>query len=581
VAARQQVAAILDQLEKSGDFAKAHEDLSALFDQAIGYSLAKDVDLIRDIDFALRMVGQLEKAPDSRRVELLKFLRANDNAARALVFLIHPRQDPKTIYELFDRLREKRGKELDKFATLTAAISVVHDRPLKQRVNENTAEAPDPIAIFDYYRQNEARMYFGIRAVPAELLIFVVDTKAQIREMEWALEKYARDDKVGARFFDIKYDYTHVRNGTPKQVTLSGFNLPNIHRLGGICADQAYFAAGVGKAIGVPAVYTWGASGEVAHAWVGFLEATAQRGWWNFDIGRYEAYKGVRGIVFDPQLRENIPDSFVSLLAEMIGTKPGDRHNAVALADAVVRLMKEGKAFNPVAPNGVNGTLAKPRKADLNAQLELLELAVRANPADRNCWLPIAELAKNGKLSLDLKKKWAGVIERLCGQKYPDFALALLAPMVMTVEDPREQNNLWNSAFAMFQNRMDLAAAVRMQQAAMWEKHNDVDKAGQCYEDVIQRYANAGPFVIEALKKAEKALRDSKRSREIPVLYEQTWLKTERPKERAAPYASQSNWFRIGEMFATKLEEAGEAQKADAVREMLGSVAPVARERRP
>lgn len=579
---REQIKTTLDNLQSSGDFPAAEKQLLSLLDQTIAWSLPKEIDLIRDADFALRLIRQLQSVPNKdRRLELLTFLRANDNLARTLVFLINPNQDPSTVYSLLDRLRQKRADQLDKFASLTAAICVVHDRPLERQINENEVRAPDALAIFDFYSRNESRMFFGLKGVPAELLIFVVDTTAQIDEMNWALDNYARDPKVGARFFDIKYDYEHYRRGTPKRITVEGFNLPNLQRFGGVCADQAYFAMSVGKSIGVPTAYAHGAAANVSHAWIGFLQATNREGWWNFDVGRYEAYRGLRGIVLDPQLRERIPDSFVSLLAEMIGTKPADRHTTVALTDAASRLMDgESSGFDPAPPTISTGILARPRKADLVSELDLLELAVKQNPADRWCWLHIRELAKSGRLSLDQKKKWSEVLQRLCGGKYPDFTVALLTPMIQTVDDVKEQNKLWNAAFEMFKSRSDLAATIRMSQAAMWEKHNDVNAAGRCYEDVIERYANSGPFVISALEKAEKALRDSNRANMIPLLYEQTWMKINRPKEMAAPFMTQSNWFRVGDLFASKLDEIGETRKADAVRDMIGSEPPVVERKR-
>src|SRR4051812_16289769 len=66
-ATRQQIAAILDELQQSSDYAAAHKSLAALFDQSIAYSLAKDVDVLRDVDFALRMVAQLETLAAAKR----------------------------------------------------------------------------------------------------------------------------------------------------------------------------------------------------------------------------------------------------------------------------------------------------------------------------------------------------------------------------------------------------------------------------------------------------------------------------------------------------------------------------------
>ncbi|MCY2951150.1 MAG: hypothetical protein NTU53_04130 [Planctomycetota bacterium] len=575
---------VLDQLQSDGDFGKTRRALGDLFDQVIAIGPAKDLDAFREAAFALRLVSQLERTSATGRTELLKYLRENANLARTLAFLIQPKDKPAEVYALLDRLRRERGRVLDAYATLTAAICVVHDHPLDRRVNENAAKADDPLKIFDYYCRNEGRMFFKIKPVPAELLIYVVDTTASIEEMEWALERYAGDPKVGGRFFDIKYDHEHVRRGTPKQVTREGFNLPNILQFGGVCADQAYFASSVGKAIGVPTALASGSAGEMGHAWVGFFQATGRQGWWNFDIGRYAAYRGIRGVVIDPQLREGIPDSYVALLAEMIGSNPESRHAAVALTDAAMRLIeleRSGKALGaPITDERIAGTvLAKPRKAEAAAELELLEAAVKQCPGNRSCWFVVRDLAKGGKLSLDQKRRWAAALEQMCGTKYPDFAVAVLTPMIQTVEEVAEQEKLWNEAFNRFSGRADLAAALRMSQAAMWESKGQTERAGICYMDVIERYANAGPFVIEALQKAEKALVTVGRRDRVVSLYEQTWGRIDRPRDLFfGTFVTQSNWYRVGQMFATKLEETGAGQQAAVVRAELegrtGVVAP-------
>ena len=581
---KSRVATTLDGLQADGDFAKASEDLTQLFDQVIACAPVKekDLDAWRDVAYALRLVNQLEQAPAASRLDLLKYLRANDNLARSLTMLVGRKERPIDVYRMLDRLRQERGEQLDKFANLAAALCVVHDRPFERRINENQAKAPDPVALFDYYVRNERLMNFGVRPVPAELLIYVVDTTASVEEMTWALQKHAGNAKVGNLFFTIKYDYEHFRRGTAKKVTVAGFNLPNILQHGGVCADQAYYAMSVGKAIGVPTAYAVGASGDVGHAWVGYLQAQGRSGWWNFDEGRYEAYRGVRGIVRDPQLREAVPDAYVSLLAELIGTKPENRQAATALTDAVARLTeleKDGKALEPapldeaiastLAPVPVNRNAPAPkpaqRKADVATQLELLEIAVKQSPGDRHCWFAVRDLAEAGKLSLAQKRYWSDLLQRQCGTKYPDFTLALLTPMVKTIEDPKEQNKLWNAAFTMFAGRSDLAASVRMAQAEMWEKHEQPDSAGQCYMDVIERFANAGPFVLEALAKAEETLVRTNRADRVPVLYQQTWSKIQQPKDMAGPFATQSNWFRVGSRYAKKLEEAGNTQQAAAV----------------
>jgi len=571
-----QLAATLDALSSGGDYDAAETSANQLFDLTAALAPDSALDAFRDADFLRRLVTQLEKVAPQRRANILKYLRANETLARTLVFLIHDDHEKKAdVYACLARLIDQRPELLDQYANLTAAICVVHDRPLKRQINENHAKAPDALEIFDYYVKNEPKMFFGIRNVPAELLVHVVDTTASIDEMNWALSKYAGDKAVGKRFFDIKYDMDNFRNGTPKKITTEGFTLPNILQYGGVCADQAYFASGVGKAIGVPTAYAVGNSAETGHAWVGFLEAQGNRGWWNFNTGRYESYQGVKGTVTDPQTRQQIPDSYVSLQAKMIGSKPADRQAAVALTDAAHRLIaweKDTPKAAPALPDAISPSTALrvPRKADTAAALVLIELALRQNAGYAPAWFTIRDLAEAQKLKLPDKKRWAGVLQKLGAQRYPDFTLAILAPMIETVANTKEQDQLWESAFAMVQHRFDLAASVRMHQAALWESAAEPTKAGRCYMDVIDRYANAGPFVIEALKKAAALLRGSGHPDKVLQLYDQTFSRITRPEDMAPDAMKQSNWYRVGQLYLKELESAGQQAKADAIRSEMG-----------
>src|SRR4051812_11496617 len=92
---REEIKKALDELQSSADFAKAEAELQQIFDQTIAYSLAKDADVIRDADYALRLVHQVQSIVDKdRRLELFKFLRGNESLSRTLTFLIIPKQDP-------------------------------------------------------------------------------------------------------------------------------------------------------------------------------------------------------------------------------------------------------------------------------------------------------------------------------------------------------------------------------------------------------------------------------------------------------------------------------------------------------
>jgi len=575
--------AILDELTASGDFRQAMAKLDVLFDQVTAAATDKNFDAFRDAAFARRLVHQLSAAPADKQIELLHYLRKHDKLARTMAFMVEfpePVRDTErrsqsiaSPYTVLLQLREKFPDQLDAYANLTAAICVVHNRPFTRRVNENVTTAPPPVDLFEYYTTHEKHMLFGIKNVPPELLIYVVDSTASIEEMTWALKKYAGDQAIGRQYNAVAYDREHFRRGTPKKLTGHPYTLPNILKHGGLCADQAFFAISIGKSIGVPTAYTVGTSATVGHAWVGYLQNRGGEGVWNFDEGRYSAYRGVRGNVIDPQTRQVVPDSFVSLLAELIGTQAkrlssDERHNAIALTDAAVRIGElAGGSFQP-PPFEPKPFDARPilRVVGTDAALELLKAAVMQNKGYPRAWYAAWDMARSGRLNMTQKKEWRDAALSVCGKKYPDFALLMLEPIIASVEDANTQNQWWDVAFTMFQGRHDLCAAIRMYQAQLWENQKQPAKAGQCYEDVINRYTNAGPFVISALLGAEQLLQD--KPDKALLLYEQTYAKVRKPRENA--FLEQSNWFRIGQMYMTKLRESGKTREADVIAGQLG-----------
>ena len=572
---------ILDELQTGNNWKQAARSAEDLFDIAAIYASEDRPDGLREADLNLRLVTQLAHAPEDCRIDLLKLLRASPNLTAGLVYMMRPDESRPDVFALLNRLRKQRPAQVEAFASLTASIALVHAKPFDLDINDNKAKAIDPLDLFDFYVRNEGRMMFGIRNVPPELLVYVVDDTGSIDDMNWALAKYQGTRDVGRLFFNIQYDVNSFFQGTTKQVSLRGYTLPNILRYGGVCADQAYFSTQVGKSIGVPTAYTFGESSEAAHAWVGFLQSSPRGIVWNFDSGRYDAYRGVRGNVLEPVSRKYIPDTFLSLTAEMIGTTPAARQNAAALSDAARRLMsmEKDRLPAPEAPPEIAAETIRrqPRSADAETELTLLQAALRQSVGCADAWFAVRELALADELSPADKGKWADLMIGFGAKKYPDFTLSVLAPMVETVPNPVQQDVVWNKLFAIFQSRVDLAAEVRMEEAAMWDKQGQEDKADICYRDVINRFANAGPFIIGALLEEEKVYVKAKRPDLILPLYDQAFKKIQQPDNRALQFMVESNWYRVGRMYSDKLREAGQTANAARIEHLLADAAPAAR----
>ena len=556
----------------TGDLATAIAQADAAFDLITRYGTARDIDAFREAAYARRLVHQMADAPDDTRGDLLTYLQAHPALSHTLAFTVGPKDYVPGVYDLLDRLRRERPKQLDRLPDLAVALCVVRDKPLRRHMNENTVGGADPVAVFDFYAAHEGQMFYGLRGVPVELLCHVVDTTASIADMTWALGKYAGNRDVGSLFFTISYDYDYYNGKAQKKVDVApgGYGLPNILKCGGVCVDQAYFATSVGKAIGVPTAIATASSADAGHAWVGFLKSNGKTAGWDFNAGRYEAYRGLRGDVTDPQTGETVADSTVGLLGDLIGTTPVQRQDVVALTDAAQQLAAdEDPPAYPATALARPATKPPPaRAATADGQLELIELGLRQFAAHPPAWRRVADLASDGKLSEPQKHRWADLALRMCGPHHPDFAVSILSPMIESVADAREQSGLWDAVYKLVQARPDLAAEVRFRQASLWEKQHDLPQAGRCYADVIDHDLNAGPFAVRALKGAASVLHKLGEDGRVLDLYAGAAKAVVKPGMAGqAEFLHQSNWYKIREAYAAQLAEAGQADLAERIRD--------------
>lgn len=537
------------------------------------YGSDRDAEGFGEAAFVRRLFASLNAVDSESRLALLTYFRTHEELAKDMAFALESKEKSKTAYALLARLIKERPQVVERLPNLAAAIALVHDTPLERQINENKVTAVDPVALLDYFSTNESRMFFGLKKMPVNLLTYVVDTTSSVSDLNWALQHYGGNRNVGELFFNVRYDWNALTLNRAKDVTKQGYTLSNILRLGGVCADQAYFATEVAKAIGVPSAFTTASSAEVAHAWVGFLQMDGKRVHWNFDSGRYESYRNVRGDVMDPVTREEVPDSFVSLLAESAVADPESKQIAAGFTDAAMLMLEKIRAsattaprFAEQLPGNLTATGLPERQASVQSALDLIEMGLHHSSDYAPGWEAVGKLAATGKMSIEEKRRWADLIQRLCGQKYPDFAVAILDPMIRTVGDATAQSRLWDGLFANLQGRPDLAAQVRIRQGDLWEKQDSLLKAGQAYEDVIRRFVNSTPYALLAVQKAEGILKQLGRTDQILPLYKRAMTSATRPESMMAPeFLKQSNWYKLRAAYAEKLVEAGRIQEAKAL----------------
>ncbi|MSR70157.1 MAG: hypothetical protein EXS17_07420 [Phycisphaerales bacterium] len=503
--------------------------------------------------------------PEGERAVIAQEFLAHPKFSHTLALLVDLQQeDAAKVDRLARMLMAQRSEALEQFPELAAAIAVVHDAPVLMQVNENVAKSAGPIATLDHFVAAERALSFGVRAIAPELLLYIVDVAATSDEMAWALRSYAGHASVGDLYDKVEYDFDNLEKGSTKKVNVAGWTLPNILRFGGICADQAYFATTVGKSIGVPCVYSTATDGVLSHAWIGFVRKAGRRPQWD-EVGRFGGYQSVEGFIRDPQSGEQLSNTQMPMLVEY-GLEPvEDRLASTALRIAAEKLLTP-TAATPQAP------ATQITAAAVEQALALTRVAVQSCLTDARAWELVGRAAATGAMTTEQKQVWSADVLQLCGDVYPEFAWRTIAPMIHSIADITQRQEALDGALSIFQERGDLAGQILLQQAALYMVQGNLAGAGLCYEIILDRYPNDGPFAIVALQEASAILAKSNDARANVILHERAFRAMEVPVDIAAQFSKQSNWYRAGVSYSQALRIVGREQDAAIHEQRMGNV---------
>lgn len=542
--------------------------------------LAEESDPVRNVEgfFAIASASHsaalLTRTTDpSVREALIGAFKKAPRFMNELAMALSEKDDVEKVSVLAAKLFKAEGARLNEFATLGAAICVVHDREVFEQANENRVVADDPLRIFDYFADNAARMPLGLKNVPVQLLVLVVDATAKIPELQWALDKYRGNREVGARFFEIQYDTNHFKTGATKRVTTEGLTLQNIAKYGGVCIDQAYFASEVGKASGIPSVIMTGQSAEVGHAWVAYLVWNGQNAVFDSRQGRYPDYRAVVGFIVDPQTGETVVESELSLRAALALTPADKRQRAIALEDAgyalAAKLMPREEGLAMDASGHMIHEKLTPEV--VSRILAISEAAANLSPGSIRAWRLGVAIGVSGKWTIEQRNRWGEAILKTLGNGYLAAAVSCLIPVIRSADNLDEQNKMWNWLFEHVTHNGDIASVVRFNQAEMFEKEHIPGKAWECYEWILKLYSDTSPRAVEAAQRLLVLLKDNgKTIGEGASILGQAWAHTTPPSSLNPEFAAQSNWYRLGKLYRAALKDAGQMDEYARVSARLG-----------
>jgi hypothetical protein len=539
-----------------GEIQAGRDRLRAVSDAILLGAAERELEAAVPVELAARVLADAMWMGEGRSQRAMLELADRPQLAAAMVLLLRREPEAKDrveAYRTLTELIEARPEEVEEFPDLAAAVAAVHDidTGFHRRLNENEVYGPEAIEVFDFFYRSRRGLAIDPKRTPAELLVFVVDVTSPIVDLRWAQNAYQRTPDPGLCFFEVDYDFDHFKRGAVKRVTASGYDLPSIKANGGVCIDQAYYAAEVGKAWGVPTAIVSARGAEMGHAWIGYLDMRRTKGW-NFDEGRYEAYQGLRGNLEDPVTNRTMSDADLNLLSDGLRSDWEERAFAGALAMAVERWRLAPPGDSLALPGGIEPAEAW-REPGVESSLWMLEQALTTAPFDTHAWDVVVRMIEEGLLSEEQVMRWAGVLDRLCGTRYPDYAVETLGRIIATFDDDVErQSDMWDWAFGEFgRGRADISSEVRFRQAELWLEAGNADKAWKAYEDVVNRFANESPHVVAAVRAMLRMLDEAGEESQRVVLLAKTWRKLDRPSP-LGPFVRGGNWYRIGRLLESE-----------------------------
>jgi hypothetical protein len=489
----------------------------------------------------------------------LQWLLSHPKLLQTLMMAVSDKDQPDKVLAMLSSLKSDQGEQLEQYPDLAAAMCVVWDQPFEQahgsfRPFVKPLDPQRPRMLMRFYINARSQLKFNSQELPWQLSAYMVDNLATPDDIAWALNRYAGHGRIGAVFFDVEYDYEKYQ-GIGDRLGESNYTLENILKRGGICGDQAYYAAQVARSIGVPATICTGTNANegTGHAWVGYLGAKGANATWDFEEGRYPENRYWKGDVIDPQTREHITDAEVSVLAELMATANLQRLSSSAIC----------------------------KVADLSAnenQPNLYMFAVNLSPGNRGAWTKLAELGAKQKLSPKQMTDLSGAVAKFAVHDFPDFAYKILkqansgrgtAQQIKALADMQRQ----------FSNRPDLQADIELAMGDLHLKDKQQQEAYNCYTAVLDRYPNVSPIVMDALDHLDRLMREAKLLPQLADAYEGVWKRMPQPDTSIAIKATP--YYRIGERYERLLLDLGETNNAQQVRTRLDSLTQTVTALRP
>ncbi len=578
---------------------KKYLELAGLMEKAMLARLTcghvDELKALNDMVFVLRACKHLPLtygiAGDGKFAKwLIEHRAVSHRMFRAVEDIRLPEDALKNLYELI-KAEEKTVIEYPDLAVAFAtSLPMKHYRP--------QPEAASMLDSFRWYTDPKAKFFrYDLKKMPYEISRYLATSRLNIKERKWAVTNYSKTAKPARSYFDLKYDDDHYFKGKLKKIADIPYTLPNLRRVGGVCIEQAYYAAEVNRALGVPATIVCGRGDSGgSHAWVACLELTkgGDKAEWDSQTGRYESQLYYTGTVNEPATGKEILDCELAIVGAAACLSLNRREQAdaaTALAGIVEKardkiaegdlsvLEKLAQQYNQnpaktkdgkdvQKQRAQTGWIKAERKIDLALVEDLIAGAIEQNLAHSPVWEFIIRLAKADRLPADHLDRFFEILVTRTAKQYPDYSCRLIMRIVPTIADPQRREKVYKNTINTYGKRVDLQGWILIAIGEDYQRQDKKKQAMQAYEQAAGRCANLAEIVLEASGRAESMFIEVKRRDLAIKMYGSLFARAKKAKAQSA-FRRQTAHYQLGRRLAQLLKDDGKMSAARRIEKQI------------
>jgi len=426
------------------------------------------IETLRDL-FYFRNVGvTFSKVTGETHKAMMGWLLEHRDFCGRFLHALDEQDDLPAALGILKQLRDEDEALFVQNSEFCIAYAIVWDNFQPMRYWKEPKVQPNTMMeTYRYFNRNAKLLRIPPSTLPWELSVYVVDLAIPDEERMYALTTYRSQADIGKLFF--KVPYTFALSPAHGHGVDTPYTLMNIIRMGGVCMEQAYFAASVGKCLGVPSVYSFGMGKRGGHAWVSFVRTDRRPVMWDLLSGRYSYDHYYKGLTADPTnwgMQNSIPLSILQMSAAILTAgSPAKLEDARYCRDAAEWLARN--------------TLAEGDSAKIAYELLLRSLGTCAY--SRESWMTLAELAEGGKLSEEQTARSVDLLFKYTLRDFPDFTEMCLERFLNSVKDPVRKAAILGRAFTAFKERPDLASEIKVAEGDLLLSQGKVKEAVVAY----------------------------------------------------------------------------------------------------